>query len=289
MPTAALSALPGDQNPHSPESSPVMPCMTRHLERSVAARWRERTAGVEEDRGTWRTRIGYYRAVLQALSRDGEGRLAVHDIVEGHASGKPSTFYALAANGALVHAYRHHQDPGPRAVGELVGREPVAHVVAETKVWSFWQQRSSWLRDVDEWYPAAEFPATSRLLVGRLVEWRDAHPLLAAAQNGMPPLCAVEDLVVLSRNLLTARQAAQRLAQALTAPDGRSATLDLGIPARLPRRRRPSGDSTVMAGRLHAAIELITSSGPASDERASAVHILRAVARELAELPRSGC
>lgn len=256
-----------------------MPCMTRRLESSVAARWREKTAGPDERQRNWTTRIGYYQAIIEAI---GHRSVDVHTVVDEHRNGKQSTLYSLAARGALVHAYRAHHHSGLRAVGGLVRSEPLSLLVAEVKVWSFWPLRTAWLQEMDELLPAGDFEPNSTRLLGLLGKWRVANPRLAAAHDELPPLCVVEDLMVLSRHALSAGETMQLLRRgagpAARAP--KKATRALGAPC--PRR----DDATVrnVIAQINSAIDLLVRQPPPGDAQSAAVGLLRAAVRDMAAL-----
>ncbi len=86
--------------------------------------------------------------------------------------------YAIAARHALLRAYRAEQRHTLRQLADLVPAEPVPHLVAEAKVWSFWPARLAWVRELDERYPTGAFELVGRRIVRALVQWRDAHPAL---------------------------------------------------------------------------------------------------------------
>jgi hypothetical protein len=139
-------------------------------------------------------------------------------------------------------------------------------------VWSFWPLRTEWLREVDEWYPAGDLTTTGQLLVRRLVEGRAVHPTLAAAQDGMPPLCTVQDLMILSRHVLPAYRAAQLLIRAVGAQsegsgNGEHIALDPGALTEGARSRQVLPDMVAVTSadtRINAAIEFLSTSGSAA-------------------------
>lgn len=261
-----------------------MLCMTRRLEGSVAARWRERIAGVDERQRSWKTRVGYYRAVSAALSESDSPEIDVRDIIHRHRDGKQSTLYSVAGKGELLAAYHAHSG-SIRGVGDLIGSEPVVKLIAETKVWSFWPFRNAWVREVDVRFPSGDLEPAQHALVRTLRQWHDTHPKLGASLDGLPPLCAVEDLIVLSRLRFSADQAVERLLAPATdavddAPTAPAADLD-GPPCRWPVAP-PHGDGARRAdhvGRLNRAIDLLRQAGLAEGP---VIELLGGVVRDLA-------
>jgi hypothetical protein len=257
-----------------------MPCVTRQLEASVAARWRERTAGPDERFQHWQTRVGYYRAVLDAVRNRPADAIGVRDVVRRHVRGRQSTLYALTARRDILRAYRTQPTPALRQLADLVPHGPIPQLVAEATVWSFWPARTVWLRELDERYPAAAFGPAVAGLVRALAHWRAAHPELAV-HEGLPPLCAVEDMVVLSRHTLSVPRAARLLLRAAT-------TGEVEVPADVPLPRCPVVDDLLVAAavdRIDTAVGMLLD-GPGSRE--PAVSLLRTAARDLSTVRCAG-
>lgn len=257
-----------------------MPCLTRQLESSVAARWRARTAGIDKRSRNWQTRTGYYRAVVDALRHDTTGRIDAGDIIRRHEDGRRSTFYSVATHKALLRSYRTHQSLATRQLGDLATTDPVAQLIAEAKVWSFWETREAWVRELDERNPTGELVTAGRSLVRRLAEWRAENPALAAAQGGIAPLCAVEDLMILSRYTVSASQAGQLLLRAATSGE-----------LRIPNngwQRRLILDEALLADvieQIASAVRLLHTQ-PAGSRLDPAVALLRSAGRKLSMVPR---
>jgi hypothetical protein len=254
----------------------TMPCMTRQLESSAAARWRARTAGPDEQFRNWQTRVGYYHAVVDALRRDTTGRVDAGDIIRRHEHGRRSTFYAVATHKGLLRSYRAQQSLATRQLGDLVTTDPVSQLVAEAKVWSFWPVRQAWVRELDGRNPTGELVTAGRSLVRRLAGWRAENPALAAAQDGIAPLCAVEDLMILSRHTVSASQAGLMLSHA-------AASGELTVPDDGQHPRRVMVDEAVLAdviGRIDNAVHLLLAH-PNGLQRDSVVAQLRSAARRL--------
>ena len=260
--------------------------MTRRLESSITARWRTRTEGSSESTRHWHTRVGYYRAVARALDAAEAGEIEARDILVHHESGRASTLYAVASRNSLLRAYRTHSERALAQLGDLVPAEPVAQLVAAVKVWSFWPARVAWVQELDGCYPTGAFGTAAGGLLRALREWGAAHPALARAAGGLPPLCAVEDLTILGRSALSPTRSARLLRDAVA-----SGTLDVprDVAGDVPAPRCPALDE-VLAGavtRIDTAVELM---GGRSGEggAAPAVALLRATARELETLHRRG-
>jgi hypothetical protein len=248
--------------------------MARRLESSVASDWRANAAGLREETRSWPTRVGYYHAVVDALRHNG-GTVDAGAIIHRHEHGRQSTFYALGNGKELLHSYRTHQSLAMREVGDLVMTGPVSQLIAETKVWSFWPSRQAWVQELDERNPMGKWGMSGQSLVRRLVQWQAENPELAAAQESLPPLCAVEDLMILSRNTVNASQAGIMLLRAVTSgeletPDGQQKSclvLD-------------SASRDDIIGRLEEAVRLLLVD-PAGSRPSSVVPLLRSVARRL--------
>jgi hypothetical protein len=264
-----------------------MPCVTRQLESSVAYVWRAKVAGPGERLRHWRTRTGYYQVITHLLEAQGSSSLGMAEVV-GRAGGGRSTVYAVAADGTLAEAYRAGTRPAVRMLADLAGAGPIDRLVAETKVWSFWPLRQAWLRELDELFPAAEFASTGRRLAASVARWRAAHPVLAAAQAGLPPLCALEDLIIVSRYTLSPSEAVRMLARGEPAEPGASPVLrcpmidDAGVGA--------------VAARINGALDLLEPAGrrsstalPEHERTAAAASLLRATLRDLVALQTVRC
>lgn len=153
-------------------------------------------------------------------------------------------------------------------------------MIAEAKVWNFWPMRQAWVRELDERNPTGELVTAGRSLVRRLAEWRAENPTLAAAQDGIAPLCAVEDLMILSRNTVSASQAALLLLHAATT--GELEFPDDGQPRRLVLDEAALAD---VIGRIDNAVKLLLTQ-PTQQE--SVVALLRSTTRKLSMLRCEG-
>ena len=253
-----------------------MVCMSRRLESSTACRWWAAAVGPQERARSWSTRVGYCRAVAEALSRSATGEIDVAAIIRAHPQGRQSTVYAIAARGGLVQWYRDQSSTVARRIGDLIPSAPVPALVAEAKVWSFWPTRTAWVRELDERVPDGDFRTAGTRLVQVLAAWQAAEPALGTAQGRFPPLCAIEDLTILSRGLLSAERAGRLLMRAAT-------TGVLEVPDELTPAACPALDKIAISGtaaQIDTAVQLLLDrSGLA--EQDTAVGLLRAAARDL--------
>jgi hypothetical protein len=186
------------------------------LDNSVTSRWLRSLAGNRAD-GHWRTKTSYYRAVT-GLIAGGEESPPWHRIVHAvQPKGSRSTFYEVAGSrgrhpllNALV------EDGSTEAIQIALCYErsgAVQRLIDEAKVWDFWPHRERVLAHLrDE--PGADAPAMARSLVSAVVHWARRRPSLAAALDHAPPLCAVEDLLLVHPGKLSAVRAAATLRQA---------------------------------------------------------------------------
>src|SRR5262249_1840236 len=99
---------------------------------------------------------------------------------------------------------------------------PVDHLIDETKVYRYWPYRTAWLR-LYELEPDLSASALLESLVSVVADWARCSPALAAALDHAPPVCAVEDLLVVSHGRISAVRAYEILVKvvrhALHAPD----------------------------------------------------------------------
>ena len=200
-------------------TAPTAPTASERFQHTVVAGWMRRLSeNTSPRRNHWHTKLIYYRAAADVLASPPRAPLNWRSIVDAAgARGCRSTFYEVAG----AHA-RH------RMVDELINdgssdsiqialrylrSDPVEQLIDETKVWSFWAYRQRLIPTL-ALLPADEAEAE----LGRgLAAWASRNPALAQAVEHTPPACAVEDLTVLHKGLLSGTQAAQRLTDRLTA------------------------------------------------------------------------
>jgi hypothetical protein len=259
------------------------------LDNTVTARWRERLIGIRADeKSHWRTKTAYYVAVSSLIAArwpaptetlhrglphpDGEARTAkpitwqtIVAAVRPH--GSRSTFYDVAgphAKHPLITALR---DAGTAESSQLAfcyqRGSAVEQLIDETKVWSYWPYRQGWL-DQCRRTPELAGVAAVEGLVAVVAEWARRNPGLAHALRAAPPLCAVEDLVLVSRGQLAVQRAVRSLSEAIPRaaaapgiPDGvfEPAAVEIGL------QESPS-TADVLLGRLAEQIYAMSREAP---------------------------
>jgi hypothetical protein len=86
----------------------------------------------------------------------------------------------------------------------------VDRLIDEAKVWDYWPHRENLLAG---YRGALDAPAATRALVSSVARWAHRRPSLAAALDHAPPLCAVEDLLLVHKGRLSAVRATEALRQ----------------------------------------------------------------------------
>jgi hypothetical protein len=176
-------------------------------DQTVVATWRLRLTGTKPDEKThWRTKVAYYQATKELLAIDPEP--GWRDIVNAvRPKGSSSTFYEVTgrrAKHALIGAFRDARTTDALALALCYQRSsPVAQLIDETKVWSFWPYRLGWIEQCRSTPGICVATATDalRAVVG---EWSRREPDVAAALDHAPPACVVEDVVAMNRGRLPA-------------------------------------------------------------------------------------
>ena len=200
-------------------TAPTAPRTLEAFDETVLGRWVGRLAGnTSPRRNHWRTREIYYRAAEVLLEIEPRPALRWKNIVAAAGErGSRSTFYEVAG----AHA-RH------RMVGDLIAHgsvdaieialryqrhDPVAQLIDETKVWSYWPLRQQMIEKAD--VPGTTPDRVGEALSHALVLWARRNPALAAATGHCPPASAVEDLTTIYRGRLAATRAVGRLTDVL--------------------------------------------------------------------------
>jgi hypothetical protein len=168
---------------------------------TVTARWRHRLAGATPDaRRHWRTRTSYYAAVSRLIAA-GKSRPAWSDIIEAaQPRGSRSTFYEIIgshAKHALLDDLLAQDTVDTMQLAFYYRRvAAVDRLIDEAKVWAYWPYRESVLR---RYRTAPHLDEQDRidLLTAALNSWVWSNPGLARALHYAPPICAVEDLLLL--------------------------------------------------------------------------------------------
>jgi len=199
---------------------PVYPTPS-DLDNTVAARWRARLIGVrpDDEKSHWRTKTAYYAAVGQLCVADPGRPMTWQTIVAAvRPRGSRSTFYDVAgphAKHPLTGDLLAADTPDANQLALCYQRpNAVEQLIDEAKVWSYWPYREGWL---DQYRRAPELTGATAAatLVAVVAEWARRNPRLAASLDHAPPMCAVEDLVLVSRGQLSARRAYLSLQEAL--------------------------------------------------------------------------
>jgi hypothetical protein len=189
-----------------------LPSVLHELRETVAVRWRRDLAGPEPSvRKHWGTKTNYYRAVDTLLAGGRTDPLSWVEIVaEVQPHGSRTTFFDVAGPHAKRPLLREYEQAERGPVRDLAGclrRESVpGMLVDETKVWSYWPHRVGWMHELFRADDVTR-PAVAECLLRVLFDWAVREPGLAAAVDGAPPICAVEDLVVIREGRLSAAEA----------------------------------------------------------------------------------
>ncbi|WP_246636046.1 hypothetical protein [Actinoplanes hulinensis] len=188
------------------------------LDGTAVGGWVRRLAGnTAPRRNHWHTRQIYYRAAEALL--DAPAELTWKSIVEqAGPRGSRSTFYEVAGGHARHRMVDDLIGDGRPGVIEIALRylrtDPVAQLLDETKVWSFWDSRQEAMRQLSDRMPVGEM---ERALTAAVAGWARLRPALARAGGCTPPACAVEDLTVLHRGHLSGTEALARLTEVVRA------------------------------------------------------------------------
>ena len=212
------------------------------LDDTVTARWRRDLAGPRDpEKSHWLTKMAYYTAVDGILAAGAAEPLTWRSIVDSvHPRGNSSTFYGVTgprARHPLLRAFAASDNVESLYMALHYQRiSPVDQLIDETKVWAYWPYRDRWLAECrrrDVVTREAALAAATSALVG----WARDRPALAAALAFSPPMCAVEDLMLLRQGQLSARAAIASLTEVVResrCPPLRA--LDMTPSARMPAR-----------------------------------------------------
>ena len=263
-----------------------MSFILEELRDTVAVRWRRELAGPEPSARThWNTKVGYYRAVDSLLAAGSGDPLSWVDVVaEVRPQGSRTTFFAVAgphAKKPLLRAYQTAPAGPVRDIAEFLDHAKVPEMlVDETKVWSYWPHRVGWMHELHEADELSR-PAVTECLIRVLLDWAVRERALASALDHAPPVCAVEDLVVIREGRLSAADAERLLRQAIRLRLIRGCSTD-GVLHLLRPEFRPSPTPAAGNRGLAQAIDLLTRDGQApSEQRRHAVAMMRDAIRVL--------
>jgi hypothetical protein len=190
------------------------------LDSTVTARWWRRLGGERSDRRHWRTRTGYYAAVSQLLEA-GTHRPTWSDVVNAvRPRGNRSTLYDVTgvhAKHSLIGDLLAQETSDPLQIALYYRRvAAVDQLIDETKVWTYWPYRESLSTQYRIGSDLGE-QASVGLLVDAVASWARRYPGLARALRHAPPVCTVEDLLLLQPGRCSAVHAMTTLTWAIEA------------------------------------------------------------------------
>ncbi|GAA3266393.1 hypothetical protein GCM10020218_003370 [Dactylosporangium vinaceum] len=192
------------------------PDFGKELAFTVVSRWhRKLSANPTAKRSHWRTKTVYFDAVASLVATGSANQLTWKSIVDAAAPhGSRSTFYEVAgahARHPLVEAFidEGHTDSIQVAL-EYRRSDAVAQLLDETKVWSYWSFRERMVKDISAAGPLSP-EALEAHVCDSLTRWSRANQPLAAALGHTPPICAVEDLMLIRKGRITAVRAVAQL------------------------------------------------------------------------------
>jgi hypothetical protein len=212
------------------------------LDDTVTVRWRRDLAGTRDsEKSHWLTKTAYYSAVDRIIAAGQPEPITWRAIVDSvRPRGNSSTFYGVTgprARHPLLRAFAASDCVESLYIALHYQRvSPVHQLIDETKVWSYWPHRDRWLAECrrrDVVTREMAIPAA----MSALVAWAWERPALAAALEFAPPMCAVEDLMLLCQGQISARAAVAKLTDVVR--DSRNPprrALDPPVPGRMPAR-----------------------------------------------------
>lgn len=163
------------------------------LRDSTAGRWREELlSGTLKERRHWQTKIHHYRAFHDLAE---SGRLPTKEGVVAAAGSAMSTLYTVAGPSARHSLLSRFRRSHPRLAGCYPQEGVTGRLAHETVMWRFWPHRETWLRWLEQ--AGRDRLTAAERLVLVLADFAGANGGLMEAARLAPPICAVEDLVVL--------------------------------------------------------------------------------------------
>jgi len=192
----------------------------RRPDATVAARWQRRLRKTRH----WRTKAAYYVAVNELLESRPDRPLTWRSVVAAvRPAGSRTTFYDVTgpkARHPLVREFVAAEHINALQIALRYKRSTaVEQLIDETKVWSYWPYRETWLGG------AQADQAGKDSLVEVVAEWARSHPQLASALDYAPPASAVEDLLHVNEGRLSPMVAYRMLALEV------ERALDVPVPA----------------------------------------------------------
>jgi hypothetical protein len=192
------------------------------LDDTVTVRWRRELAGSRHTgKSHWLTKTAYYTALDDIMSNNHPKPLNWRVVVDTvRPRGNSSTFYGVTgprARHPLLRAFAASECPQSLYIAVHYHRlDPIDQLIDETKVWTYWPHRDAWLTRCRRRGVASREVAHAGMTAA-LTDWARSRPALAAALEFAPPICAVEDLMLLSNGQLSARAAVSQLTDVVTA------------------------------------------------------------------------
>jgi hypothetical protein len=254
----------------------------KELRNTVAVRWRRDVVGESSSpRRHWNTRENYYRTVDGLLAAF-PGQMPDWKAITDEPGRNTSTLSDLFTNGrALRDAYSTAGGPARDLAGELRSDSKPDLLIDETKVWSYWPHRTGWMHQLSN-SDYLQHSAITESLVRVLLDWAERQPYLAAAHDHTPPICAIEDFLIVRRGEIGTMDAVTLLRTGIRrkiTPPGCSTDgilLDLGA------RFRPAANGPTPQRQLAEAIERVIQFADGDDETVALVR------QEALDLMREG-
>jgi hypothetical protein len=174
------------------------------LSDTAATRWRDQVWGAAPEsaakpKAHGVTKETYFHAVVKCLAAGAVGTLPTWTDVVDMANGARATFYSVTGRKAihpLIGEYDERIGRLPEVAAHYRRREAVATLIDEAKVWTYWSHRAGWLRQL-QLNSEVTRPTAAQNLVRVLADWARSNPPLAVALDHSPPICAVEDLLLI--------------------------------------------------------------------------------------------
>ncbi|WP_344076590.1 hypothetical protein [Luedemannella helvata] len=137
--------------------------------------------------------------------------------------GNASTFYSVTGRRSrhpLIGGYARQEYADALYLAWYYGRsDAVAQLVDEAKVWTYWPYREAWLARCGAG-PRPEDGTGPLALISTVTDWARAHTRLAVALDCAPPVCAVEDLLIMHDGRLSPRAAIATLVDVVRSATG---------------------------------------------------------------------
>ncbi|MEV7008573.1 hypothetical protein [Streptosporangium sp. NPDC051022] len=173
------------------------------LRGSTASRWREELLlGTLKERGHWQTKVHHYRA-FRSLAE--AGHVTTKESVVEAADSAMSTLYTVAGPSARHSLLSRFERSHPQLAGCYPQSWATSRLAHETVMWRFWPHRETWLRRLEG--ARRDRTAAAERLILVLADFAGTNGGLMRAAELTPPICAVEDLLVLLEGRITPPEA----------------------------------------------------------------------------------